>query len=103
MEIARAFQGVLMNIREIREEDIEQVIQLFRANYGDDYALPEFYDPQWVKRGIYSDHIIWLVIEEGNSIVASGAAVLDFGDYNDQIAEIGRLVVNPEISGRGLG
>ena len=92
-----------MNIREIREEDIEPVIQLFRANYGDDYAIPEFYDPQWVKRGIYSDHIIWLVIEEGNSIVASGAAILDFGDYNDQIAEIGRLVVDPETSGRGLG
>jgi RimJ/RimL family protein N-acetyltransferase len=92
-----------MNIRAIQEEDIEQVIQLFRANYGDDYAIPEFYDPQWVKRGIYSDHIIWLVIEEGNSIVASGAAVLDFGDYNDQIAEIGRLVVDPTTSGRGLG
>lgn len=92
-----------MNIREIREEDIEQVIQLFRANYGDDYAIPEFYDPQWVKRGIYSDHIIWLVVEEGNAIVASGAAILDFGDYNDQIAEIGRLVVDPGTSGRGLG
>lgn len=92
-----------MNIREIREEDIEQVIQLFRANYGDDYAIPEFYDPQWVKRGIYSDHIIWLVIEEKDRIVASGAAILDFGDYNDQIAEIGRLVVDPNTSGKGLG
>src|SRR5512142_1408696 len=92
-----------MNIREIREEDIEKVIQLFRANYGDDYAIPEFYDPQWVKRGIYSDHIIWLVIEEAGRIVASGAAILDFGDYNDQIAEIGRLVVDPERGGKGLG
>jgi RimJ/RimL family protein N-acetyltransferase len=92
-----------MNIREIREADIEQVIQLFRANYGDDYAIPEFYDPQWVKRGIYSDHIIWLVIEEGARIVASGAAILDFGDYNDQIAEIGRLVVDPASGGKGLG
>src|SRR5512140_2341448 len=109
MEIARAFQGVLMNIREIREEDIEQVIQLFRVNYGDDYAIPEFYDPQWVKRGIYSDHIIWMVIEDddpagsGKRIVASGAAILDFGDYNDQIAEIGRLVVDPRVGGKGLG
>src|SRR5512140_1749050 len=103
MEIARAFQGVLMLTREICESDIEQVIQLFRANYGDDYAIPEFYDPMWVKRGIYSDHIIWLVIEDQGRIVASGAAILDFGDYNDQIAEIGRLVVDPEVSGKGLG
>lgn len=92
-----------MQVRPIREEDIEHVIQLFRVNYGDDYAIPEFYDPQWVKRGIYSDHIIWMVIEDGGRVVASGAAVLDFGDYNDQIAEIGRLVVDPEWGGRGLG
>jgi RimJ/RimL family protein N-acetyltransferase len=92
-----------MNIRPIREEDIEQVIQLFRLNYGDNYAIPEFYDPQWVKRGIYSDHIIWLVIEENEKVVASGAAILNYGDYNDQIAEIGRLVVDPATGGKGLG
>lgn len=92
-----------MNIRPINENDIESVIQLFRANYGDDYALPEFYDPQWVKRGIYSDHIIWLVIEDAGRIVASGACILNFGDYNDQIGEIGRLVVDPQVGGKGLG
>ncbi len=92
-----------MNIRAIEETDIEPVIQLFRANYGDDYALPEFYDPQWVKRGIYSDHIIWLVIEDASRIVAAGACVLNFGDYNDQIGEIGRLVVDPKYGGHGLG
>jgi RimJ/RimL family protein N-acetyltransferase len=92
-----------MNIRAIEEKDIEPVIQLFRSNYGDDYALPEFYDPQWVKRGIYSDHIIWLVMEEGGRVVASGACVLNFGDYNDQIGEIGRLVVDPNYGGHGLG
>ncbi len=92
-----------MHIREIREGDIEAVIQLFRKNYGDDYAIPEFYDPQWVKRGIYSDHIIWLVMEDQARIVASGARILNFGDYNDQIGEIGRLVVDPELGGHGLG
>lgn len=92
-----------MHIRPIQETDIASVIQLFRANYGDDYAIPEFYDPQWVKRGIYSDHIIWLVIEEGDQIVASGACILNFGDYNDQIGEIGRLVVDPNVAGKGLG
>lgn len=92
-----------MNIRPVCEEDIEAIIQLFRANYGDDYALPEFYDPQWVKRGIYSDHIIWLVIEDEGRVVASGACILNAGDYNDQIGEIGRLVVDPAAGGKGLG
>ena len=92
-----------MNIRPVREEDVEDIIQLFRANYGDDYAFPEFYDPIWVKRGIYSDHIVWLVVEEEGRVVASGACILNTGDYNDQIGEIGRLVVDPVAGGKGLG
>lgn len=92
-----------MNVRPIQENDIEAVIELFRENYGDDYAMPEFYDPQWVKRGVYSDHIIWLVLEDGGKLVASGAIILNFGDYNDQIGEIGRLVVDPDVAGKGLG
>ena len=92
-----------MNIRPIQEEDIEQVIRLFRINYGDDYIYREFYDPQWVKRGIYSDNILWLVIEDDGCVVGSGAVVLDSGDYDDQIAELGRLVIDPSVGGKGLG
>lgn len=92
-----------MNIRPIQENDIAAVINLFRENYGDDYSMPEFYDPQWVKRGIYSDHIIWLVVEERGAIVASGACILNFGDYNDLVGEIGRVVVDPDTGGKGLG
>jgi len=92
-----------MNIRPIQENDIAAVINLFRENYGDDYSMPEFYDPQWVKRGIYSDHIIWLVVEEQGAIVASGACILNFGDYNDLVGEIGRVVVDPDTGGKGLG
>lgn len=92
-----------MNIRPVREEDIEAIINLFRVNYGEDYAIPEFYDPMWVKRGIYSDHIIWLVVEDEGRVVASGACILNAGDYNDNIGEIGRVVVDPEVGGKGLG
>ncbi len=92
-----------MNIRPVREEDIEAIINLFRVNYGEDYAIPEFYDPMWVKRGIYSDHIIWLVAEDEGRVVASGACILNAGDYNDHIGEIGRVVVDPTAGGKGLG
>ncbi len=97
------FQFTDSAARHIKESDIPDVIKLFKLNYGDDYAIPEFYDDQWVKRGIYSDHIIWLVLEEEGEVVASGACVLDYGDYNDQIGEIGRVVVHPKRKGRGLG
>ena len=96
------FQFADSAARHIKESDIPGVINLFKRNYGDDYAIPEFYDDQWVKRGIYSDHIIWLVLEEEGGVVASGACVLDYGDPNDQIGEIGRVVVHPDRKGRGL-
>jgi RimJ/RimL family protein N-acetyltransferase len=92
-----------MKVRHIHEDDIEAVIGLFKENYGDDYSMPEFYDPQWVKRGVYSDHILWLVVEDEGKIVASGACILNFGDYNDLIGEIGRVVVDPDTAGKGLG
>lgn len=92
-----------MNVRPIQEQDIEAVISLFKENYGNDYSMPEFYDPQWVKRGVYSDNIIWLVVEDEGKIVASGACILNFGDYNDLIGEIGRVVVDPDTAGKGLG
>jgi hypothetical protein len=43
------------------------------------------------------------VSEEDGRILGSGACILNYGDYNDQIGEIGRLVVDPEAGGRGLG
>jgi GNAT superfamily N-acetyltransferase len=91
------------SVRHVEEADIPALISLFKLNYGDDYAIPEFYDDRWVKRGIYSDHVIWLVIEEEGEVIASGACILDYGDYNDQIGELGRFVVHPERKGRGLG
>ncbi|MGB7922065.1 MAG: GNAT family N-acetyltransferase [Pyrinomonadaceae bacterium] len=91
------------SVRHVVESDIPALICLFKLNYGDDYAIPEFYDDHWVKRGIYSDHVIWLVIEEEGEVIASGACILDYGDYNDQIGELGRFVVHPERKGRGLG
>jgi GNAT superfamily N-acetyltransferase len=91
------------SVRHVEEADIPALIRLFKLNYGEDYAIPEFYDDRWVKRGIYSDHIIWLVLEEAGEVIASGACILDYGDYNDQIGELGRFVVHPERKGRGLG
>jgi GNAT superfamily N-acetyltransferase len=90
-------------VRLIEESDIPALISLFKLNYGEDYSIPEFYDDRWVKRGIYSDHVIWLVLEEEGEVIASGACILDYGDYNDQIGEMGRFVVHPERKGRGLG
>ena len=90
------------SVRFLKEADIEEVIKLFRLCYGDDYNYPQVYQSETYKHAIYNDDIVCLVIEEGSRIVSSGAIILDYGDYNDQIGEIGRLLVHPEERGKGL-
>ncbi len=53
-----------MNIRPVREEDIEAIINLFRVNYGDDYAIPEFYDPMWVARSHLIEYLLPAFVNE---------------------------------------
>lgn len=90
-------------VRFIDEADALAIAQLFKQNYGEGYIDPEVYDGKWVKRCVYNDNIIGLVIEEETKVIATATLALDYGDYNDQIAEMGRFAVNPEYKGRGLG
>ena len=89
-------------VRTLKESDIPAVINLYKLNWGNDYPYPQFYDEDWYKYGIYSDHIVWLVIEEDNQVVGSGAINLDYGDYNDQIGELGRVVMHPRYQRKGF-
>jgi GNAT superfamily N-acetyltransferase len=90
-------------VRFIEEQDAPAIAQLFKQNYGEGYIDPEVYDGTWVKRCVYNDNIIGLVIEEEKKVIATATLALDYGDYNDQIAEMGRFAVSPEHKGRGLG
>lgn len=90
-------------VRFIEEADAPAIAHLFKQNYGEGYVDPEVYDGTWVKRCVYNDNLIGLVIEEEKKVIATATLALDYGDYNDQIAELGRFAVSPEHKGRGLG
>lgn len=93
-----------INIRPVEERDIAHIINLLRLNYGDNYPDRELYDVEWVKRAILNENIHWLVAEDGRNgeVLASGAIKLDYGDYDDQLGIIGRLVKHPRRSSDGL-
>jgi hypothetical protein len=86
-----------IKVRPVKERDIPHIINLLRLNYGDDYPDRELYDRKWVKRAIYNPNVHWLVAEDirNKEILASGAIMLDYGDYDDQLGIIGRLVKHP--------
>ena len=92
-----------MNIRPIEERDIEAVIALYRKVYGADFPFREFYEPAWVRKGIYDDGIAWSVAEDEGRVVGSGAVMVNVGDHDDLLGEFGRLVVDPDCRGRGVG
>ncbi len=92
-----------MKIRPIEERDIKDVIALYHTVYGDDFPFKEFYEPAWVRKGIYDDGIAWSVAEQNGRVVGSAAVMVNVGDYDDMLGEFGRLVVDPSCRGQGIG
>lgn len=90
-------------VRHLRETDIPLLIDLFRRSYGDSYPDPQITDQDWVRRQLHRDDYIWLVIEEKGELIGCGAIRLNAGDHNDQLGEIGRVVVHPDHMGRKVG
>ena len=90
-------------IRLVCESDINVIADLFRLNYGHDYPFPNVFDGTWVKRAIYSDNVVCVVLEQDGEVIGTGAVLLDYGDYNDQLGELTRLAVHPNHIGHGAG
>lgn len=95
----------MISIREATEEDVESISNVFVAAYGEDYAHPEFYDTQVLKKLIFDDDALILVAVDDRSgrILGTGSVILDLGAFGDLLGEFGRLVVHPEGRNRGIG
>ena len=58
----------MLEIRSIDEADVPEVIELYRAVYGDSFPFPEFYDARWIKKGVFNDDICWVVAVHGGGL-----------------------------------
>jgi len=92
-------------IREAREDDVAEILQLVNMIYGDAYPVAGFSDPQWLKRAVFSDDNLLLVAvdETEGHVLGTGSVVLDTGAHSDLIGEMGRLAVHPDERERGIG
>jgi GNAT superfamily N-acetyltransferase len=95
----------MIEVREAKLEDIDGIRQVFQAEYGDDYAYPQYYDAEMLAKLIYANDTILLVAIDSDTRRVAGTAsvVFSIGAYNDLIGEFGRLVVHPEFRGQGIG
>ena len=92
-----------MKITQATENDVQQIMDLFIKTYGRDYPFKKFYDTMWLTKSIYSDDNLFMVAKEKNKIVGTGSVFLTAGGFSDLIGEFGRLVVDPDYSGKGAG
>lgn len=88
-------------IRDASEADVDAIRDLFVRVYGEDYPFPGFYDTHWLKKSVFDDDTVFLVAEVEGCIVATGSVMLDAGDYDDLIGELGRLVAESTKRARG--
>jgi GNAT superfamily N-acetyltransferase len=91
-------------IREAAETDVGQIRDLFQLSYGEDYAFPQFFDPAYLKKQIFSDDCLMLVAVARSSgvLLGTSSVVFDVGAFTDLVGEFGRLVVHPDGRGRGI-
>jgi GNAT superfamily N-acetyltransferase len=94
-----------IEVRRAVEADAPAITRLFLAAYGEDYTYPQYYDEQHVKKLIYSNDMLMFVAEDvqARRVVGTGSVILEIGAYTDLVGEFGRLVVEPESRGRGVG
>lgn len=95
----------MIAIREARELDVEAIREIFLAAYGSNYAYPEFYDLQMLKRMVFDEDTLLLVAEDTGSgrILGTASIMFDIGAFGDLVGEFGRLVVHPDGRRRGIG
>ena len=94
----------MKTIREARDTDVNRISELFVQVYGSEYPFKGFYDTEWLKKAVYDDGTLFLVMEMDNEIIATVSMMLTSGGLDDMIGEVGRLVAttDPKYRGKGL-
>ncbi len=92
-----------VNVRPVTEHDLPEIRELFYRSYGEKYPYKEFYSDEWLKRSIYQDKYLFLLAEYNGRIAGTASVYFEVGAYSDLCGEFGRLAVDPQYRGQGVG
>jgi predicted N-acetyltransferase YhbS len=92
-----------IHVRNVNEADLAAVRDLFYRCYGEEYPYKEFYNDEWLKRSIYQDSYLFLLAELEGQVVGTASVYFEVGAYSDLCGEFGRLAVDPNCRGQGVG
>ena len=89
------------SIRQVDEASAPDVCQLYRTIYGDDFPLPDVYDPALILEANRSGRQVNLVALDGDTL--AGQAVAVRSPWNSRLYEMVGLMVLPEARSSGVG
>jgi CRP-like cAMP-binding protein/GNAT superfamily N-acetyltransferase len=94
-----------VRVREAVETDSSRIAELYRTVYGTEYVYARFYDEHEIKRMVFDEETLVLVAEDAASgrMVGSASVLFTMGALTDLVGEFGRLVVDPNFQGQGIG
>ena len=90
-------------VREVTEDDLKAIQELFYRCYGENYPYKEFYSDVWLKRSIYQDSYLSLLAELDGRVVGTASVYFEVGAFADLCGEFGRLAVDPDSRGKKVG
>ncbi|MER7859098.1 GNAT family N-acetyltransferase [Amycolatopsis japonica] len=82
-----------------RLSDVEELLALFRLQYGDSYPLPSGTDAEAMAAAIANPIPSWLVYRDNGRIITTIMAEIA---TEDRLARTQSLIVHPDARGRGL-
>lgn len=94
----------MIQVRQVRLEDVHAMREIFRACYGMDYS-PRFYDESYLTKLLQCEESLVLVAKNTEIGQVVGTAAVDFEDEadSDLVGQFGRLAVHPAFRRSGVG
>ncbi|MCA9214270.1 MAG: GNAT family N-acetyltransferase, partial [Planctomycetales bacterium] len=95
----------MFTIRKAQLADVGGIADVFKTEYGEHYAYPQYYDTEALSRLVYASGSLLLaaIDDESGRVAGTASVVFSVAAQNDLVGEFGRLVVHPDFRSRGLG
>lgn len=87
-------------MRDLMEQDAEDIAEIFKIVYDGNYPLKEYEDPDWIRAQVNNPNIIWKVCNDSNGRPV-GCGVMLLNIEHRRIYG-GRTVLLPELQDKGV-
>ncbi|NHI93767.1 MAG: N-acetyltransferase [Candidatus Lokiarchaeota archaeon] len=99
-EITHPNETFKYHMRDLQEQDAEEMAHIFTIVYAGQYPLKEYEDPDWIRQQVNNPNIIWKVCADSNERPV-GCGVMLLNAKHGRIYG-GRTVLLPELQDKGV-